>query len=252
MYSYLQDVPREFRHGSRALITAPTADVMTLANCKAALGITGTDKDAVLTPALAAVVNQLDPASGGWLGRALRPQTWELRLPSFSEHEHHHRHYTQHAIALPFPKLISVVNVKYDDPSGVEQTLIQGTDFRVLGIGTHGKQAIAPLYLKYWPLARWDAESVRIRFQSGYAPAIAADPQHVPPIVAVADEMPSAITEAIALGVRLILSNAANNLYVSLDRVEGVSEKRYIVSAAVNELVRSTMMDLLSTYRVFG
>jgi hypothetical protein len=241
MYSYLQDVPREFRHGSRALIAAPTAEVMTLADCKAALGITGTDKDNVLTAALAAVVSQLDPANGGWLGRALRPQTWELRLPSFWDHEHHHRHYSQHAIALPFPKLISVVSVKYDDTAGVEQTLVEDTDFRVLGRGTLGKQAIAPLYRKYWPLARWDAESVRIRYQSGYSVASNAD-----------DELPSAILQAVALGVRLILSNAANNLYVSLDRVEGVSEKRYIVSAAVNELVRSTMADLLSTYRVYG
>jgi hypothetical protein len=61
--------------------------------------------------------------------------------------------------------------------------------------------------------------------------------------------MPAAITQAVVLGVRMLLSNTAQNLYVSLDQVEGVGEKRYIVSAAANELLTGAMENLLLAYR---
>jgi hypothetical protein len=133
-------------HGTRALITAPIADVLSLDACKVALDISGTDQDGILTAALKASVGQLDPASGGWLGRALRSQTWELRLPGFyGHHRHDHRHFGHpQAIPLPYPPLISVVSIKYDDAGGTEHTLVESTDFRVLGVGTLGKQAVAP------------------------------------------------------------------------------------------------------------
>src|SRR5689334_14755400 len=103
---YLIDDWRQACKGTRALITAPTDDVMTLSDCKAALGISGTSQDTLITALLAAVVGQLDPASSGWLGRALRPQTWEFRLFGFPSR----------GIDLPYPPLISVTSVKYDDP----------------------------------------------------------------------------------------------------------------------------------------
>jgi hypothetical protein len=236
------------RHtGSRALITPPTAAVMTLEACKAALGIVGAGQDAILAAALNATVAQLDPAEGGWLGRALRPQTWELRLPGFVDHGCRHPRYDAGAIALPYPKLISIESFKYDDAGGTERTLALNTDFRILGAGTFGKQAVAPLYNRCWPIARCDAESVRIRFQCGYAAAVDADPGPE-----AADELPASIPLAIALGVRMLISNAGANLYLALDRVEGVGEKRYAVTAAANELLQTAMQNLLSTCRVYG
>jgi hypothetical protein len=64
--------------------------------------------------------------------------------------------------------------------------------------------------------------------------------------------MPAAITQAVALGVRMLLSNVSQNLYLSHDRVDGVGEKRYIISAAANELLAGAMENLLSVYRVYG
>jgi hypothetical protein len=236
------------RHtGSRALITPPTAAVMTLDACKAALGITGTDKDAIIAGALNATVAQLDPAEGGWLGRALRPQTWELRLPGFVDHGCGHPHYGAGAIALPYPKLISIESFKYDDAGGTERTLVLDTDFRILGAGTFGKQAVAPLYNRCWPVARCDAETVRIRFRSGYAAAVPADPGPE-----AADELPASIPQAIALGVRMLISNTGANLYLSMDRTEGIGEKRYTVTSAANELLQTAMQNLLSICRVYG
>lgn len=221
---------------NRALITAPTVDVISVANVKLALGITTSGQDNQITAALAAVVANIDPATGGWLGRALRPQTWELRLPSFYHHRRHRwQRWPSDAIELPYPPLISITSVKYDDVAGVEQTLTAVTDYRTLGSGSKGRQAVAPAYGKIWPQARADAETVRIRFQCGYANS--------------PDVMPAAITQAVVLGVRMLLSNTAQNLYVSLDQVEGVGEKRYIVSAAANELLTGAMENLLLTYR---
>lgn len=232
---------------SCALITPPTAEVVTLAACKAALGIIGTDRDDILRAALAASVAQLDPAAGGRLGRALRPQTWELRLCSFQNHGCHHPLFSPAAIALPYPKLIEILSIKYDDVAGVERTLVQNTDFNVLGTGTLGRQAVAPVPDRYWPVARAEAESVRIRYRAGYAPAVGADPGP-----AVADELPPAITQAIALGVRLLVSNAERNLYIVSDSTVGVGDTRYAVSPAANQLLRDAMGDLLSSHRVFA
>jgi hypothetical protein len=45
-----------------------------------------------------------------------------------------------HRIVLPYPPLQSVSSVKYLDVNGVDQTLVLGTDYRVLGMGqTFGK-----------------------------------------------------------------------------------------------------------------
>src|SRR5689334_17329669 len=74
--------------GRPLLITAPdyaSTPLVALAACKAALGISGTDQDAVLTGALAAAIAALDPATGGWFGRALGVQTWELQLQDFND-----------------------------------------------------------------------------------------------------------------------------------------------------------------------
>ncbi|WLA52368.1 hypothetical protein QIH80_21110 [Bradyrhizobium elkanii] len=71
--------------GRAVLIEGPTDEVIALADVKAALGISGGSQDLVLTVALETAVANLDPASGGSLGRALREQTWELQLRSFDD-----------------------------------------------------------------------------------------------------------------------------------------------------------------------
>jgi uncharacterized phiE125 gp8 family phage protein len=144
---------------TRALITPPTEAVLSLAEIKAHVRVEHSDDDALLVLYLNAAVALIDPAAGGWLGRALRPQTWEYRLDGFP----------CWSIELPYPPLINVISVKYDDVNGVEQTLIESTHFRVLGKGAPlARQSIEPLWGGAWPVARCQAESVRIRYQCGY------------------------------------------------------------------------------------
>lgn len=211
---------------NRVLITAPTVDVLSVADCKATLGITSDGQDAMIEASIGAVVATLDPASGGWLGRALRPQTWELRLSGFICNK----------IELPYPILTSLTSVKYDDSDGAEQTLTVTTDYRVYGQGGHGKAYIVPAYNDYWPTARSDYEAVRIRYVCGYA----------------GTAMPKPITQFIALQVRMLLSNIERNLYLSGEDIPGVRSRRWVVSDSANELIRKAGDNLLSTYRVWG
>jgi hypothetical protein len=237
--------------GTSVLITPPSVGALTLADCKAALGITATSQDTIISGAIDAVAAAMDPAFGGWLGRALRPQTWELRLPEFPVGDYGFEPgYTN--IGLPYPVHTAVSSVKYDDGDGIERTLNEGTDYRVFGLGGHNRAYIAPVINKTWPYARPDMESVRFRYVSGYASAVAADPAHVPPIAAVADKMPPPIKQAIALSVRMLLSNVERNLFLSLDRAEGIGEKRYIVSDVANKLIEQTTVNLLANFRVYG
>lgn len=163
------------RLDSMALILAPSDPVLTVEEVTDQLRIDDCE-DPTLQGFIDAAVGMLDPASGGTLGRALRPQTWELRLPGFHGHGCHHHRHGPGSIALPYPPLISVVSLTYQDLAGVDQTLAEGTDFRIVGIGTRGKCALLPI--SSWPSATWSPESVRIRFRAGYpAPVAAAEDQ---------------------------------------------------------------------------
>lgn len=213
---------------SIALITGPTDSVLTLADCKTALGITDTSQDDMITALIDAVVGSLDPATGGYLGRALRPQTWEYRLDGFPDGE----------IEIPYPPLISIASIKYDDTGGTEHTLTVDTDYKLIGSGDFDKARIAPPYQQIWPIARRYPESVRIRFQSGYA----ATPT---------DNLPKAIKNAVALCVRSLLNNAEQNLYLSQKSVQGVGSRSYVVSAAANAAIQQATDSLLASYRVY-
>lgn len=229
---------------SLALITPPTADVVTLAEVKAQLRVTDSSQDTFIDAIRIASINQIDPAGGGWLGRALRPQTWELRLSSFMGVSVHHQgnrhceHGARHVITLPFAPLVTLDSLKYDDMAGVEHTLVQDTDFRILGLGTLGKQGVAPLYGQWWPIARPTAESVRIRFTAGYA-------------TTPSDTLPTPIKQGVLLMAKSLYDLGARNAFISTDTVIGVSSKSFAVTDAAVQTMRNAAENLLSTYRVF-
>jgi uncharacterized phiE125 gp8 family phage protein len=213
---------------TRALIEAPDEDVLTRSECKLALGISGTSQDDIIDAALAAAVAALDAASGGWLNRALRPQTWELRLPEFP--------YCDEEIRLPFPPLTSVTSIKYDDAAGVEQTLVANTDYKVIGLAGNSYGGVIPAYGKSWPSARFITDSVRIRYVCGYDDDVAV--------------LPEAIKQGVAMMVRSIMSGSSQNLFLSSDKVDGVGEKRYVVSSDGLKVMQQAADALLYPYMV--
>lgn len=208
------------------LITPPTTDVVTTAEVRTMLGLASSEpSDAMLEAMIGAVVGTLDAASDGWLGRALAQQTWELRLAGFPPCP----------ITLPFPPLVSLTSVKYDDASGVEQTAVADVDFRLFS-GVPGKARIEPVYGGSWPAARCDDEAVRIRFVAGYADGA----------------VPQPIKAAIALGVRSLMSTGAKDLHLSRDEVPGVIVQQYVVSEAAAKAIENAIGSLLGTFRVYG
>lgn len=224
------------------LIERPTDDVVTLAEAKAQLRITNTSSDAIIEALIQSAVDQLDPAGGGSLGRALRPQTWELRGPCFPHWYAgcgYYRHPKAYWAELPYPPLLIVDSVKYDDGDGNEQTLTEGVGYRVIQGGI-GKAHIAPVYNGQWPSSvRSDAESVRIRFTAGYE------------IGSFGDELPSPIKQAIILMVKALFDVHAQNLLLSEVTIEGVSTRRYIVSENAARLMKSVSQALLEPYQVW-
>ncbi len=190
------------------LITPPAVAVVTLAEAKAHLRVDHADDDALIGGMIAAATGHLDPAGGGWLGRALRPQTWELRLDFFP----------YGAILLPYPPLISVDSVTYDDDDGVEQELVAGTGYRVFAGGAWNAR-IEPVYGGAWPSVRCDRDAVRIRYVSGYPPAGEETP----------DGLPAAITAAVLLMV--------GDLYAHRETVADGAPAKVPVSATVDALL---------------
>lgn len=215
----------------RYLITAPTEDVVTVAEARAQLrGSTDAD-DTVIAALIKSAVDQIDPAAKGWLGRALRPQTWELRGSEFPHDDYE----------LPYPPLLVVDSVKYDDGDGVERTLVEGVGFRVLGQGGIEKSRIAPIYNGSWPSSvRSDHESVRIRFTAGYEDTTAGD------------EMPPKIKQAVILMLRSLFDlYRQGSLYESSIQIDGVSTRSFVVSKNASELLKAVSEDMLLQVRVW-
>lgn len=234
---------------SLVLITPPTDDVVSLDEAKAQLRVTADDQDDFIQAIVTANVNYLDPAGGGWLGRALRPQVWELRMNGFVDRsgcgggtDSRHSH-TGHVsdIALPYPPLTEIGSVTYTDTAGVTQTLAADTGYRLFGVGTLGKSYLRPPYLAYWPLARYDVESVKIQYTCGYSMPEDDDP----------DTLPAPIRQAVLLGVKGLYDLGARNAFLTTDTVIGVSSKSWAVSDAAVAVMRNAAENLLSTYRVW-
>ncbi len=223
---------------SRHLIEAPTAQVVTLDEAKKSLRLTDNDQDDLVRALIASATAEIDPAGGGWLGRALRPQTWEIRNSGYPCYYSAYYNQVYGGIQLPYPPLISVDSVTYDDSDGVEQTLEEDTGFRVMG-GGNSPSYLVPVYNGTWPSSvRSDPESVRIRFTSGYPTT--------PP-----DTLPAPIKQAVLLAIRDLWSLGERNLYLRSESAPGMMSYEWTVSETAGTVIRGAAENLLKTYRVY-
>lgn len=137
------------------LITAASADPVSLDEAKAHLRVDGAAEDLLIGSLIKSVTGYID-GKYGFLARSLMTQTWELRIDAF-----------EREIKLPLPPLQSVASIKYTDVNGAEQT-IDPSVYRVL---TGDKSTVLLAFNQCWPAPRQEAEAVRIRFVSGYGTA---------------------------------------------------------------------------------
>jgi len=142
------------------LITAPAVEPITLVEARLHLRIDAAGSppihadDTLVTALIKTARNYLDGREGR-LGRALITQTWELVLDKFPVNE----------MRIPLPPLQSVTSVKYDPPSGGEQTVLS-SNYIVDAVSSPGW--IVPVTGFAWPATMDTINAVRVRFVSGY------------------------------------------------------------------------------------
>jgi uncharacterized phiE125 gp8 family phage protein len=137
------------------LITPPAVEPITLDEAKVQLKIDAdeTADDDLIERIIAMARESAEHATA----RVLLPQTWELALDEFCDE-----------VRLPMPPLISVTTFSYVDADGVTQILLPEAYF----LDDFSEPArLFPAFGTRWPHARHQANSIRVRFQAGYADA---------------------------------------------------------------------------------
>jgi uncharacterized phiE125 gp8 family phage protein len=135
-------------------VTAPTLELVPLADMKAHLRVTHSAEDALIAQLTAAAVAHLD-GPGGLLGWCLGAQTWLLAYDTFPSGP----------IQLPTGPLIAVTGIEYANAGGAYVTL-PATEYTVDDVANPGW--IVPV--ESWPVAE-GTNAVRITFTAGHATA---------------------------------------------------------------------------------
>lgn len=167
------------------LVTAPTIKPVTSDEVKAALDISGTEKDPLITGMIAAATSYLD----GWtgiLGRALVEQTWRQDFDSLS----------LRCMRLPLFPVISITSVKYKDTSGVEQPI----DVANYTLQTDDLGSYVQFLSTYSSPSLWtELPRASVTYKAGYANA-GTDPDFT-------STVPDAIRQAMFLMIRQWFDN---------------------------------------------
>lgn len=182
--------------------------------------------DAKVMAAIAAVTEEIDGPTG-WLGRALGPQTLELRLDCFDGRE----------IDLPCPPVIGDVVVKFLDADLVEQTFADA-GFELLARGALRLKNSAS-----WPATGRHEEAVRIQYRAGYDGEDIADGG--------TGAVPTRVKQAIIVMVQDLLATKAENLFLRSEEVEGIGTRQFTVSEQAGAIIRRTADRLLQGLRVY-
>jgi len=142
-------------HWTYKVITAPTSEPITLAECKTQLRVESsfTDDDTWINDTIPVVREQVE----GLINRALMNQTLELALPEFKD-----------VIELPKPPLSSLTSVKYYDDDNALQTLAS-SEYIVNDYDE--PTTINKLSTINYPSTFDRPDAVLVRYQAGYPDA---------------------------------------------------------------------------------
>ena len=144
------------------LVTAPTAEPVSLAEAKAHLRVLQSAEDALIASYLMAARESAET----YTRRALAPQTWDLTIDyDWPTVRRQHDGLIIPRIVLPKPPLTSVTSITYVDTAGASQTLA-GSQYLVDARGIEG--VIEPTYNVTWPSVREQRAAITVRFVTGY------------------------------------------------------------------------------------
>lgn len=156
------------------LITAPTAEPITVDEAKSHLNVTSADDDTYIGSLIAAARRHAE----AFTRRAFLFQTWDVLMDEFSSE-----------IGIPIAPLQSVTSVKYIDTDGAEQTVATS----VYAVDDNADPGVVHLdYGQSWPAARRQRNAVTIRVVAGYEDPDAAPESSV-------DVLPDDIKQAMLL-----------------------------------------------------
>lgn len=166
---------------SLQVVTPPADEPLTTAEAKSQIRLE--------TPADDTLVASYVKAAREWYediaGRALINQTLEARFDEFPGERDEKRDparwplVERYALFLPQAPLSSVTSIKYDDASGVEQTLA-GSAYAAKGILAKDEPGrIVPAFGTSWPTTRAMPECVRVRYVAGFGTAGSAVPESI-------------------------------------------------------------------------
>ncbi len=137
----------------RVIVVEPPAPVVSWEEADRHLRLDGDPEQQAAVEAFVAAATAHIDGPEGWLGRALGPQTLELRLD---------RDACGAAITLPLPPVTELVSVTYLDAQEVEQTA------ELADIQHVGSDLVSAVCQLPWAGGSSRREAVRIRYRAGY------------------------------------------------------------------------------------
>jgi len=149
------------------LVTAATADPVTLTEAKAHMRVDISDDDTLIGSLITAATQHVEHLTR----RQLMPATWRLSLDGFPGTYKRHGAWMRETpegtdILLPRPNLTAITHIKYTDTAGTIQTL--STD--VYAAQTDEEPARVTLkYGQEWPEAQDIANAVVVTYTAGYS-----------------------------------------------------------------------------------
>ena len=214
------------------VVISPPLEIVSLDLAKQHLRVENDADDTLIEVYIASAQAAIDGPMG-WLGRCVGPQMLETRFDGFStpiwswgfdtqglfwnsgdDFAFLNAAWPAGRITLPYPPLISVVSVIYEDSNGVDVTLPSAAYLAT-------DEGLDSAYGTNFPSGRWEANAVRVRYQAGY------------------DITPPAIVAAVLLMI--------GDLYSNRGTVE-----TGLRAAAVSIPMSTTVQNLLGPFRVWN
>lgn len=149
-------------------IAPPTENIIELDGAKKHLNVLHSDDDELIEDYIKAATDYLDGPRGA-LGRCIAPQTWEMYLDEFP----------LEGFDLPLPPLIEIVEIRYFDSAGSEQTLDESA-YRVDEWRTPAWVAPGDAG---WPATMKTINAVAVQFRAGWESDESSGNSPIPPTV---------------------------------------------------------------------
>jgi uncharacterized phiE125 gp8 family phage protein len=133
----------------RVVVITPPEPIVTWEEAKAHLRLDGDEEQTYVEGLIAAAQGWIE-GPDGWLGRALGVQTLEVSLERFCS-----------AFMLPILPVISIVEVRYRDASGV-QAVVPAETYGLTG------RVLSVVGGAAWPATGVFTDAVKVRYLAGY------------------------------------------------------------------------------------